>query len=124
MISANIPNEVRKAIYQRDGYACVCGDNRSLNIHHVLPRGNGGGNSPCNLITLCRYCHAAAHGTCLSEFYIPPEDVEQACVEYLQDMYLQAYDPWAVYDYDNPEMVKKALDEIDFTMRQQGRTLL
>ena len=88
MIGADIPNEYRKLIYERDGYACaLCGDPRHLALHHVLPRSSGGGNSPMNLITLCRYCHGNAHGVHLSELVIEPEEVEQACVEYLSDMY-------------------------------------
>ena len=88
MIGADIPNVYRKMIYKRDGYACaLCGDPRHLCLHHVLPRSRGGGNSPMNLITLCRYCHGNAHGVHLSELVIEPEEVEQACVEYLSDMY-------------------------------------
>ena len=52
MISANIPNSVRKAIYKRDGYRCaLCDSNRGLQIHHVMKRSQGGSNSPHNLIT-------------------------------------------------------------------------
>ena len=54
MISANIPNSVRKAIYKRDGYRCaLCDSNRGLQIHHVMKRSQGGSDSPHNLITLC-----------------------------------------------------------------------
>ena len=64
MISANIPNSVRKAIYKRDGYRCaLCDNNRGLQIHHVMKRSQGGSNSPHNLITLCMYCHNTIHGT-------------------------------------------------------------
>lgn len=93
MISASIPNDIRKAIYHRDGFACaLCGDPRHLQIHHVRPRRFNGGNSPMNLITLCRYCHGNAHGIHLSELVIEPEEVEQACVEYVSDMYAGL--PW------------------------------
>ena len=38
MISANIPNSVRKAVYKRDGYMCaLCGDTRQLQIHSEYP---------------------------------------------------------------------------------------
>ena len=101
MISANIPNDIRKLVYRREGYACaLCGDPRHLQIHHVRPRGCGGGNSPMNLICLCMYCHANVHGNHLSELYIEPEEVELACVEYVSDMYAGLpWDPELSFDY-------------------------
>ena len=101
MISADIPNSIRKLVYRRDGYACaLCGDPRHLHLHHVMPRSRGGGNSPMNLITLCRYCHANAHGTKLTELWIDPEEVELACVEYVSDMYAGLpWDPRFSLDY-------------------------
>ena len=64
MISANLSKSVRRAIYKRDGYRCaLCDSPRGLQIHHVMPRSEGGSNDPMNLITLCWVCHAIAHGT-------------------------------------------------------------
>ena len=34
---------------------------RRLEIHHVVPRANGGTNAPRNLLTLCPDCHADLH---------------------------------------------------------------
>ena len=100
--SAKIPNDVRRKLYEREGFACaLCGDPRDLHIHHVIPRSSGGGNSPMNLIVLCRYCHANAHGLHLSELVIDPEEVEQACVEYVSDMYAGYWDPHETLDYGN-----------------------
>ena len=63
MISANIPNSVRKAVYRRDGYRCaLCDSPKYIQIHHAIPRSRGGGNTPHNLICLCADCHAACHG--------------------------------------------------------------
>lgn len=99
MISASIPNDVRRAIYRRDGYACaLCGDPRDLNIHHVIPRSHGGGNGHHNLICLCRYCHAAAHGFDLADNGLTAEWVEQAAVEYVSDMYAGDWSPFAYAD--------------------------
>lgn len=124
MISANIPNRIRRAIYQRDGYACaLCGDPRNLHIHHVIPRSEGGGNCPHNLIALCRYCHALAHGTYLQETYMSPEDVEQAAVEYVADMYAGDWHPMMSYNYENPDIIAMAICEIDFALRKYGRRL-
>jgi hypothetical protein len=47
-----------------------CGYNGSLEQHHVIPKRMGGrhgkakaeSESPDNLVTLCRVCHAAVHG--------------------------------------------------------------
>lgn len=95
MINANIPNQVRRRIYARDGYACaLCDSTRYLQIHHVIPRGCGGSNSDHNLITLCSDCHALVHGTKLYETDATPADIEQYCVEYLSDYYAGEWNPW------------------------------
>lgn len=98
MISANISRTERKAIYRRDGYRCaLCDSARYLQIHHCIQRGEGGTNSPHNLITLCSDCHALAHGTRLSDYWkdVGPEDIKQACTEYLADFYAPGWNPWA-----------------------------
>ena len=60
---AKLSPDLRKAIYRRDGFQCaVCGSTRYLQIHHYIHRGQGGNDSPHNLITLCSDCHALAHG--------------------------------------------------------------
>ena len=66
MISASIPNSMRRAVYRRDGYRCaLCDSTKYLQIHHLYPRSIGGAGHPMNLITLCMYCHAAIHGNAL-----------------------------------------------------------
>lgn len=92
-----ITNDIRKAIYRRDGYQCaVCGDPRRLQIHHIDHRSQGGGNEQMNLITLCPICHALAHDTKFpalpDEF--GPEDVQQAIVEYMSDLYADLGFTW------------------------------
>ena len=99
MLSANLTNETRKAVYRRDGFRCaLCDDPRALQIHHVVLRSQGGTNYPHNLITLCWRCHAIVHGTRLPEFPdIQPAEVAQACVEYLADLYAEEgylWNPW------------------------------
>lgn len=123
MFSANVPNKVRSAIYRRDGYACaLCGDPRHLNIHHVLPRGRMGGNSPYNLIALCRVCHAAAHGTKLVEDYpFSADDVEQACVEYVSDMYAGEWRPALDLDYSDSSVVNRTVNSIFDTIQKNKR---
>ena len=93
---ANISNAVRKAIYRRDHYRCaLCDSSDGIQIHHAIPRGQGGNNTPHNLITLCWRCHAEAHGTPVrggTDF--TPEDIAQACVEYLADEYAPRWWPY------------------------------
>lgn len=90
MISASVPNATRRTVYRRDGWRCaLCDDPRHLQIHHVIPRSEGGSDFPENLITLCSKCHALAHGTKLFETDLQQEDVEQACVEYVSDLYAE-----------------------------------
>ena len=58
MISASIPNQTRKAVYRRDGYRCaLCDSTKGLQVHHAIPRSQGGNNTEHNLITLCATCH-------------------------------------------------------------------
>lgn len=93
---ANIPNSVRKMIYRRDGYRCaLCDSTRYLQIHHVIPRGEGGSDYPENLITLCSVCHGQAHG--VNVYGHPdfdPAHMEQECVEYVSDLYAGDWYPY------------------------------
>jgi len=58
--------EARKVVLKRDGYKCVILDDTcegGLDVHHVIPRAQGGPDHPSNLITLCDKHHAARHPT-------------------------------------------------------------
>jgi len=67
----NIPDEIRMAVLERDGYKCrKCGwnyskwnraDPRHLELHHKKHHVKGGDNSADNLITLCIRCHDKLH---------------------------------------------------------------
>mgnify|MGYP003817387313 CR=1 FL=1 len=98
MISARIPNYVRKAVYRRDNYRCaLCDSEAGIQIHHAVPRGQGGTPFPHNLITLCWRCHAMAHGTRFPDMDVSAEDIAQACAEYLADYYADVgllWNPW------------------------------
>lgn len=58
--------ETREAVHERDRGHCVnCGASDSdsiLDVHHIVPRGQGGSDRLSNLALLCRQCHDAAHG--------------------------------------------------------------
>lgn len=67
-----IPDAVRVAVLQRDGFKCVrCGWNRSmlspedprkmLELHHVRHHKDRGGNTAENLVTLCNVHHDEEH---------------------------------------------------------------
>ena len=36
-------------------------DDGNLNVHHIKPVSEGGGDEPENLITLCKNCHKEIH---------------------------------------------------------------
>lgn len=97
MISANIPNSTRRAVYRRDGYRCaLCDSTKYLQIHHYCPRSLGGNDTPHNLITLCADCHALAHGIVLNNCYDGKDrdEAEQDCREYLADLYAPDWRPY------------------------------
>lgn len=66
-----IPDNIRRAILQRDDYRCQkCGwhhdkwnrsDPRHLEAHHVKQHVQGGANKEENLITVCNICHDKIH---------------------------------------------------------------
>ncbi|MBK7771404.1 MAG: HNH endonuclease [bacterium] len=61
---ATIPSKVRSAVLARDRDRCAtpgCGAAHFLEVHHVIPRGQGGSNKADNLVTLCSRCHRFAH---------------------------------------------------------------
>lgn len=56
---------VKAYILHRDNYTCKSGQKRKhdkkLQVHHIMPRSQGGSDAPGNLITLCVDCHANLH---------------------------------------------------------------
>jgi hypothetical protein len=60
--------KVRLMIVRRDGYCCVaCGiyiGDRPFSIQHRVARGQGGTNSPSNLVVLCGSGITGCHGRC------------------------------------------------------------
>lgn len=60
------PEAIREAIELRDQNQCMnCGKGSGeakLDVHHIVPRGQGGSDQMSNLVLLCRRCHEAAHG--------------------------------------------------------------
>lgn len=56
---AAIPNDLRAAVYDRDGRACVeCGATEDLTLDHIYPWSLGGEDTYENFRTLCRPCNS------------------------------------------------------------------
>ncbi len=68
-VGGPIPAAVRRAVLARDRGRCrVCGRRRYVDIHHLVPRSQGGAHSRANCVCACSHCHAALHeGTLRAE---------------------------------------------------------
>jgi hypothetical protein len=61
---ARIPPRLRRMVLARAGHQCQavsCGHTQFLEIHHRVPRAQGGRTELDNLITLCAGCHRELH---------------------------------------------------------------
>jgi 5-methylcytosine-specific restriction endonuclease McrA len=59
-----IPPRTRREVLARDQHRCQspdCGRTQFLEVHHIVPRRQGGANKPDNLTTLCGACHRLFH---------------------------------------------------------------
>jgi HNH endonuclease len=60
----DIPPAVRREVLRRDGGRCVvpgCRHAVFLDLHHIIPRSEGGDHDPDTLVTLCSAHHRAQH---------------------------------------------------------------
>lgn len=77
--------ETREGVLDRDDHSCRhCGVGEQvahrLEVHHILPVEEGGGDNRSNLLTLCERCHKAIHRLHSGESY--PIDVLENPEEY------------------------------------------
>jgi len=55
-------DSVKEYVKHRDSNKCViCGSTSNLEVHHVVPRSEGGTDIPDNLVTLYHSCHMKVH---------------------------------------------------------------
>lgn len=47
--------------FQNEHSVCIPIDDGQLEVHHIKPVSEGGGDEPSNLITLCKNCHQERH---------------------------------------------------------------
>jgi hypothetical protein len=60
----SVPPALRRRVLGRDLHVCRvpgCGNSLFLDLHHVMPRAEGGANTASNLIALCGVHHRAVH---------------------------------------------------------------
>lgn len=63
-----IPPEVKSAVYERDGGACIwCAKQGQPNAHYI-PRSRGGLGIEQNILTLCWECHTEYDHTSNREY--------------------------------------------------------
>ena len=56
--SRHIPQDVKNAVWQRDGGKCTqCGSTSYLEFDHIIPHTKGGANTVANVQLLCRSCN-------------------------------------------------------------------
>jgi len=63
-LTRSIPPATRRAVLIRDAGHCQvpgCRNHRYLDLHHVLPRSEGGDHAPTNLVTVCSTHHELVH---------------------------------------------------------------
>ncbi|MBK7071506.1 MAG: HNH endonuclease [Myxococcales bacterium] len=63
-VTKTIPPRTRRAVLRRDRGRCVvpgCRNARYVDVHHIVPRVEGGDHTPSKLSALCSAHHKAAH---------------------------------------------------------------
>lgn len=66
-MTAKLNRQKKDSVLSRDSYSCrLCGKpwrmaERELEIHHVIPKSQGGSNRMENLVTVCKPCHRQQH---------------------------------------------------------------
>ncbi|HEV8246496.1 MAG TPA: HNH endonuclease signature motif containing protein [Polyangiaceae bacterium] len=64
LATQDIPPALRRSVMRRDRGCCVvpgCKHRNFVDVHHLLPRSDGGAHEPDNLVVLCAAHHRALH---------------------------------------------------------------
>lgn len=101
--------QTREKVLNRDSYECqFCGttneehqeeNDRGLDVHHIIPRSDGGQDTMRNLVALCRSCHQtmeSLHGQAMEELAASNEYEETA--EGAHRTWKQYLEKWDQYD--------------------------
>ena len=62
----SIPEPVKRAVRQRDGFGCIVCGYPIITYHHVIPYASGGPDTVENLVLLCQRCHTNYHANLIS----------------------------------------------------------
>jgi PAS domain-containing protein len=118
--------QIREKVLERDGYACrFCGTtneehlevtDRGLDVHHIIPRSDGGEDTMRNLAALCRSCHRtmeSLHGQAMGELAEQQEyeeELEQAdiCLHVTRDAMNDIIYQLDRFTTDHPLFAEKA----------------
>ncbi len=76
--TTSIPPAIRRKVLARARNKCQrpgCGHTGFLEIHHIVPRSQGGTNDPDNLICVCSGCHKMLHDGLLGELSLFVKEV-------------------------------------------------
>jgi 5-methylcytosine-specific restriction endonuclease McrA len=69
-MNSGVSRALRALAMERESYTCALCANPANDIHHVIPRRDGGKSIMDNVIAVCRPCHRKLH----REDYLPPDD--------------------------------------------------
>jgi len=68
IINKEIIEATRQYAISVYGDSCIlCGENRLVDVHHLIPRSKGGEDKIENLVVLCPTCHYSIHRNKISE---------------------------------------------------------
>jgi hypothetical protein len=109
-------------------FCAACGLTDELQHHHLVTRGEGGGDGEGNLITLCYGCHMKLHERQINGVYSASERISQAKADQkARGRYLGGKIPFGFRLGESGELVahegeREAIREM-IALRAQGRPL-
>jgi len=101
MKPSDIPSKMHRGylrwqVFERDSYTCVLCSRAAVDVHHVVPRSQGGSNLPDNLVSVCRLHHILLHGQHVIGLDEDTADAKYRALEYVCDYYA---DKWRGYSH-------------------------